>query len=100
VGYISILKSSHVGKKEEKYEWNWLRNLIREYYTHKLRYKVLCEIIINEEPMWWWKKIWKYKCSMGLREILGKNITHNHTHTHAIFSLISPPTSIPMLCFP
>jgi len=41
--------------------------VIRGSYYPKLGYKVICKDAVSEEPVWWWKKIWKYKYPLKTR---------------------------------
>jgi hypothetical protein len=61
--YTRSLKNAHIHITEKEDELVWQNSPFGEY-TPKLGYTQLMIDLHNQEPVWWWKGLWKIKCPL------------------------------------
>jgi hypothetical protein len=59
--YLTALKTSQIRLRDQEDELVWDRN-DSGIYTPKEGYNHLIQDLVQAEPVWWWKKIWKVNC--------------------------------------
>jgi hypothetical protein len=70
--FITNLSISLVRLKEDEERLIQSKNPSGGRYTPRIGYKVLCEEENEEHPEWWWKLIWKFKCSLKITYLCGR----------------------------
>jgi len=67
---MEALKGSHVRRVDKDDELMWSRNSTGGFYSPKLGYKVIREEEDHQEPLCWYKTIWKIHCSLKTKFFL------------------------------